>query len=268
MADIAETVIVTDQAEIHIVSASNADPTYRVSKLAAANKKPVAVPPDASLSKVITLMLANDFSQLPVMTSERDVKGIVSWVGIGSRLALNRPVNTAREAMEPHAEISSDASLFSVISLIVAHQYVLVRAADQRIVGIVTTSDVSLQFQELAEPFLLLGEIENHIRRIIAPRFSPGELCAAQHTADGDRNVDSASDLTFGEYKRLLEEPSRWNRLQVNIDRSEFIRLLDRVRSIRNDVMHFDPDSIPEEDLEILREFAGFLRSLQRIGAT
>jgi hypothetical protein len=40
------------------------------------------------------------------------------------------------------------------------------------------------------------------------------------------------------------------------------------VRIIRNDVMHFDTDGIPLEDLEKLREFARFLRLLQRVGVT
>jgi CBS domain-containing protein len=64
------------------------DPTYRLSKLPAANRVPISVKPDASLGEAVTLLLQHDFSQLPVMTSERDVKGTVSWMSIGGRLAL------------------------------------------------------------------------------------------------------------------------------------------------------------------------------------
>ncbi len=53
-----------------------ADPTYRISKLEAANKKPVSVAPDQILQIATTIMLMHDFSQLPVMTSDYDVKGI------------------------------------------------------------------------------------------------------------------------------------------------------------------------------------------------
>lgn len=60
------------------------DPTYRIGRLESANKTPTSVKPDATLRQAITLMLANDFSQLPVMTGPRDVKGIVSWKTIGS----------------------------------------------------------------------------------------------------------------------------------------------------------------------------------------
>jgi hypothetical protein len=37
------------------------------------------------------------------------------------------------------------------------------------------------------------------------------------------------------------------------------------VRKIRNEVMHFDPDGIPEKDLMTLREFSRFLQRLQII---
>lgn len=266
--EVAETVTITDHAEVRVVTTTFADPTYRISKLGAANTRPASVRPDSSLAEAATLMMANDFSQLPVMTNERDVKGAVSWKSIGSRLVLGQSPQCAREAMDPHAEISSDASLFTAIAIIVDHEYVLVRGSDQRIVGIITTSDLSLQFQQLSEPFLLLGEIENHIRRIIGSRFCAEDLAAAKDPSDGSRFVESASDLTFGEYKRLLEEPSRWNKLNLQLDRAVFIRLLETVRETRNDVMHFDPDGIEDEALEVLRDFAKFLRTLQTVGAT
>lgn len=266
--EIAEKVTISDHTEVRVVGTAFADPTYRVSKLAAANRSPVSVRPDTTLTEATTLMLANDFSQLPVMPNERDVKGMVSWKSIGSRLSLGQHPVAAHEAMEPHSEMSADASLFTAIPMIVQHEYVLIRGSDQRIVGIVTTSDLSLQFQHMTEPFLLLGEIENHIRRLISSHFNQGELSAAKDLADGAKEVETAADLTFGEYKRLLEEPGHWERLSLNIDRVVFIRLLDKVREIRNDVMHFDPDGIPENDLDVLRDFARFLRTLQTIGAT
>jgi CBS domain-containing protein len=245
-----------------------ADPTYRISKLAAGNRRPTSVTPDSCLAEAITQMMANDFSQLPVMVNERDVKGTISWKSIGSRLALRQSPHYVREAMEPHAEISSDTSLFTAIPLIVEHEYALVRGPDKRIVGIITTSDLSLQFQQLSEPFLLLGEIENHIRRIIGAKFTAEELAAVKDPADSARSVESASDLTFGEYKRLLEDPTRWGALGLELDRAVFGKLLDRVRDTRNDVMHFDPDGIEDQALGVLRDFTKFLRTLQMLGAT
>lgn len=241
------------------------DPIYRISKLASATRKPLSVTPDTKLEEAVTHMLTNDFSQLPVMIGGRDVKGVITWTSIGSRLAMGKNCSVAREVMEQHHEIRSDASLFSAINIIAEHQYVLVRGHDQKITGIVTASDLNLQFQQLAEPFLLLGEIENHVRRVISQRFTSTELESAKDPTDTKRVVTSVADLTYGEYIRLLENQDRWNKLNLTVDRKTCIGKFESVRRIRNDVMHFDPDGIPEKDLMTLRDFARFLQRLQII---
>jgi hypothetical protein len=56
--------------------------------------------------------------------------------------------------------------------------------------------------------------------------------------------------------------------LGVKIDRKIFVSQLQDIRNIRNDVMHFDPDGISDEERKTLRKFSEFLRSLQQLGAT
>lgn len=243
-----------------------ADPTYRIGRLEAANKSPVTVKPDATLPEAVTLMLTQDFSQLPVMTNDRDVKGIVSWKTIGSRLALEKKCGLVRECMEPAQEIGIEDSLFSAISIIAEHDYVLVRAQDKKISGIITASDFNIQFRKLAEPFLLVGEIENGVRQILHGKFTKAELNAAKAPGDEEREIEGVADLTFGEYIRLVESEKRWKKLKLAIHRVEFVKRLDCVREIRNDVMHFDPDGLEDTDLEKLREFAQFLKRLRDVG--
>jgi hypothetical protein len=89
------------------------DPTNRLGRLESANRVPISVKPDATLQKAVTLMLTNDFSQLPVMSGEREVKGIVSWKTIGSRLALKRDCPFVRDCMEPAHVLPIDDSLFN-----------------------------------------------------------------------------------------------------------------------------------------------------------
>jgi CBS domain-containing protein len=250
------------------LSGAYADPTFRISKLKAANREPIFISPDGTIQQAVTELMANDFSQLPVMTSARDVKGMITWGSIGTRLSVGKSGKYVRDFMDAHNEIRAEASLFQAIPTIVQHQYVLVRGNDNRITGIVTASDLSLQFQQLAEPFLLLGEIENHIRRILGECFSPDELASFQDTRTGKRAISSVADLGFGEYIRILENDDRWQRLKLSIDRTVFCTQLDKIRTIRNDVMHFDPDGIVEADLDRLRDFAYFLQRLQTMGVT
>jgi predicted transcriptional regulator len=244
-----------------------ADPTYRIGRLESANSPPVSVNPDSTLQQVVTLMLTNDFSQLPVMTGTRDVKGVVSWKTIGSRLSLKKDCVTARDCMEPAHVVSIEESLFSAIEIIAAHDYVLVKGTDQQISGIITASDFNEQFRKLAEPFLLVGEIENGIRRMLHGKFTVTELKAACDPDGNSDKVEGVADLTFGDYIRLIQEEGQWKKLKLEIDRVEFIKRLDKIRELRNDVMHFDPDGLEPEDLATLTEFAQFLKRLRDVGA-
>jgi CBS domain-containing protein len=242
-----------------------ADPTYRIGMLAAANRAPLRVKPDNAVEQAITLMLAHDYSQLPVMTNEFTVKGMISWRSLGTRWALNKEGTAVRDFLEDPPVISAERSIFVAITRIVEHGYILVRDSKNRITGIVTTSDLSVQFQLLTEPFLLLGEIENHIRWLMDGRFTKEELQQAKDPSDATRTIENVADLTFGEYIRLLQSPTMWSKLGVAIDRATFVRELETVREIRNDVMHFDPDGVPDQELETLRRIARFLQTLHSL---
>ncbi len=201
-------------------------------------------------------MLCHDYSQLPVMQSDRDVKGLFSWKSYGSRVASGTSCTLVREAMDAPAVITSRDTLFKAVNLIAEHDCVLVQATDKTICGIVTAYDIGSQFGELAEPFILLGEIENHVRYLIHGIFKQEELQQMKDPEDEDHEIRTVSDLTFGGYVRLLQNEQKWNKLSIRIDRKVFIGKLDRVREIRNDVMHFNPDPMDPADLQLLREFS------------
>lgn len=245
-----------------VVGGAVADPVARVSMLAAANRPPVAVNRDCEVAEAVTLMLMHDFSQLPVMQNERTVDGLISWKSIGAARAFNRETNYVRDCMENVEILGHDTSLFDAIELIARREVVLVRDSERKVSGLVTTTDVSLQFRALAEPFLLLGEIENHIRRLIAGKFSVEQLDAVRNPEDSDRQVSDVSDLTFGEYIRLLEAPENWSELQLNLARPQFVERMAEIRRIRNEVMHFHPDALSGEDLRVLRDTVRFMQAL------
>ena len=126
-------------------------------------------------------MLENDFSQLPVMTSETVVKGLFSWKSLGARLALARKCTAVRECMDRCYEVRNDTSLFGAIDDIVRHECVLVKHLNNKISGMVTTSDPPNHgFNNLTEPFLLLAEIENHIRDLMSGTFTNDDLRATR----------------------------------------------------------------------------------------
>jgi len=233
--------------------------------LRAASNPPVYVHRDTKLSEALTKMMINDFSQLPIMQGERTVEGYISWRTIGEALALKRECNTVRDCMEKSVTILDDTEpLLNAVNVIAKKDFILVRnSKDKRIVGLVTTSDITTSFYALAEPFFLIGQIEHSLRCIIDQYFNQDEIRVAKDPSDETRTVNSVSDLTFGEYLRLLENEKNWERLnKYLISRSVLLPQLRIVKDIRDDIMHFRPNGIPQEKVLTLRNMVGFLERL------
>ena len=242
------------------------DPSYRIGQLEAANRKPTTLKIDDTLEEAISVMLKHNYSQLPVTANQRDVNGVVSWKSIGVRLALKVPCKSVREYMEPPQIVSAEESFFSALQIIGRYDYVLVRGKDKTVSGILTASDFNEQFRKMAEPFLLIGEIENGIRGILRGKFTDQQLQAAKAPPD-ERQITGIDKLTFGEYTRLLGTEQNWKRLALHVDRAKFVCWLTEVGKLRNNVMHFNPDGLEKADLAQLQEFAEFLKCLRDAGA-
>ena len=63
---------------------------------------------------------------------------------------------------------------------------------------------------------------------------------------------------------KIYDKLRIFNKLNLSIERSHFIKQLDKVRQIRNDIMHFDPEGITREQGEDLTKMAKFLMELKK----
>ena len=234
------------------------DPTVRIDVLTAAHNVPLSVKRDDPLLKATTIMRIEDYSQLPVMPNQFKVVGVVSWNSIGEAHAQGRTPTRVGECMVDAHVIDISTPLADATDLIYVHDYVLV-SRQSEITGIITAADLAVQFKQLTHPFLLIGEIEHHLRNLVRGRFSVEELVDASGGSDA---VQGPDDLTFGGYVRLLQREEAWTRLGLEADRSEFLARLDAVRLIRNDVMHFSPDARDALETRQLESMARFCRTL------
>ncbi len=256
-------IVVASEGVVETVLSEPADPTFRIGSLPAANKSLTTVGQDDTLKKAVTMMLQSDYSQLPIMHGEREVKGMISWKSIASRYAIGGECCKVQHCREDAQVVDGNGTLFDAIPTIVKHGYVLVRnPQDRKITGIVTASDLSLQFQQLAEPFLLLREIELHIRQLLQDKVLPEDLDWLGSADTTAPKPSSISDLSFGGYIRLVQRPQVWQRLALNIDQASLTKQLEDVRQIRNDVMHFDPDPMTAKQLDVLQNASKFMQQL------
>ena len=236
---------------------------FCIGMLEAANRpnEVLTITRDRTVEEATTVMMTHRYSQLPVTQDMRRIDGMISWRSMGWARARGDACEFVRDCLEPVRILDQDAPFFEAVDTITEQEVVLVRGRDRTITGIVTTSDLSREYHQRASPFLLLGEVEDRIRILIDRNLS-AEIKQAKDPGDGAREIEDASDLTFGEYVRLLESRENWKKLRLGIDRKRFIELLSDVREVRNDVMHFRPDSSEPENLDKVRMLHRLLEQL------
>jgi restriction system protein len=235
--------------------------SLKVGHLRAASQEVLVVRPDDSLARAQTLMILHDYSQLGVASTSRSVQGAITWETIG-RKSISAELSCARDAMVPAEEVEFDQDLLPLLPTIANAGYVLVRGRDRTLSGIVTAADVTVEFDALASPFFLLGEIERRLRLVVDEHFTPEELSDFRQPSDTGRSIGSAEDLSLGEISRLIEKPDVWERLHWRADRVTFTDFMHEVRSVRNRLMHFSPDLPSELEVAQMRNLLAFLKAV------
>jgi predicted transcriptional regulator len=239
------------------------DPIQRIKLLPSSNNEPISIPRDAKLKEAITLMMLNNYSQLPVMNGSRNVIGYVGWDTIGCALSNGINSEDVKDYLKTEITILNyDTPILEAISVVIEKEFVLVSKNDKTISGIVTIADISNQFLLVTEPFLLLEQIENHIRQLLDKKFLIEEL--KTFCQNNEKDIEFIDDLSFGDYIFILSNPDNWDKLNLKIERSYFIKHLDKIRIIRNDIMHFDPEGITKEQKNDLNKMAKFLMELKK----
>lgn len=194
--------------------------------------------PEWSLEKVETTMIMHEFSQLPILTSKRDqLKGTATWASIAAA-RRNGKADTAKDAkVEGYFVAESSADLIDLVPRIIEDEFIYYRDPSGAIVGILTASDLAGAFQLNAGPYIRVGEIEARIRQILdkLPLPTLRKFLKDQDVAD----FNGASDMTFGEYVKTLGDEKVWTSLDLPFDQGACVNTLEKVRVVRNAIMHF-----------------------------
>lgn len=234
-----------------------------IGMLKAANRPDdlIAVTRNDTVRHATTEMKIHNYSQLPVMQGSRTIHGMISWRSIGEAVKRGSPSELVHQCMdEDVCVVAHQSDLLETVELIAREEVVLVLGLDKKVSGIVTTSDLSLEYHRLAEPYLLLREIETRLRQLIQRAFTAEEIASVGSRVGTTRAVRSVSDLTFGDYKSLIEPRKGWSKLGLAVTRKPFVGLLEDVRDARNRIMHFRGDALdPSSRWESIRKLRRLL---------
>ena len=239
-------------------------PSLTVRHLASANlgENLISVPKEVKLEVAVTQMLMHDFSQLPVVNGKRNISGAITWKGITRHLTQGIQCSLVKSCVTKAPEISINASLFDALNELSKHEFLLVLDEQKSLTGIITHADITEDFSKLGEPFLLLGEIEKSLRKLILPVFERAKHLIVK---EGMASIDirSPADLTLGNFHQVLSDPRLWEALQLPLlDRGAFIEELAVIMQLRNRIMHFREPFLERPLVERIRRFKYFLNYL------
>ncbi len=220
----------------------------------------MSVKREASLSEARTKMMLHDYSQLAVWNGRGSDVMAVTWESI-AKAQLCRQELTLSDAIVSARVVGLDDDLIPLIGTIANEGFVVVRRKDRELSGIITSADLSVEFETLAGPFFLLGEIERRLRRVIEGVFTPEEIREMRDVADRGRCGQSRRSELRGDCPSPRGSSTlRADWLACRPDARH--RTVHRIREIRNDLMHFSPDPPDEDDRRLMRNFLMMFRTL------
>lgn len=250
----------------------------RIGEIPAAQSGVESVTSTTQLTEATYLMRTKNYSQLPVMDDQRTLTGVITWHSVALMYAQQLEPTLANALVDTPSVAETHQDFFSLLPMVRENGYLLVRGSDGRFTGIVTDADITERFEATAWPFFVVGEIEFRLRRCLGAALDPDAIRAAQPNRP-ERQTGLITDLMFGDYVKLLDGDPRGGNQRVmdrcaradqnwqalgwtGVDRVQFVHQLDRVRQIRNKIAHFDPDPLPQQLSQDLRQFAALLRQL------
>jgi hypothetical protein len=139
------------------------------------------------------------------------------------------------------------------------NEFVFVLGPDRSVTGIVTLADVVEAYGQMASPFFMIGRIDQRLRRIIEAAF-PMNTVADLCDPDNRRGLTGCDQLTMGDYQRMLENPKCWDQLGWSLDRKSICARLKEIAKVRNNLMHFNNDRLPEDVISMLQNFLDLLQ--------
>ncbi|RAK63821.1 CBS domain-containing protein [Hymenobacter edaphi] len=136
---------------------------------------PVTVSPENSLTEALSLMLKNDFSQLPVLDEDGRPTGIVTTDSIARALLnLGTKVRDLHviDAVIKAPTFPVDEDLLYLLDFLLKSSAVLIVDGGRKLIGIITDYDTTQYFRGRAEDIVLVEDIESTLKAHIRNTYS------------------------------------------------------------------------------------------------
>ena len=208
---------------------------------------PVSCKLGDSISKAKTLMLLNDFSQIPVLNNEQKIEGCISWRSIGKVESTSENKELVDDFMEKAVILNEKDSFLESIKLIAQNEYIFVANSENKLSGIITTYDMTMYYNDFMFPYIKLGIIEDCLRYLITNKIK------------AELKIE-ITEFVFNDYIKLIDKDENWIKLGFKeLDKSIFVSKLKEIKEIRNNVAHYKPTPLTKEEHFVIEAFASII---------
>ena len=181
-----------------------------------AGQAPATVRPQETIKMALSRLMAEKLELLVVQNGDRArVEGIFSYASFThAHLAGKDPKTVADCTSHEFTEVNEEKPLIDAVRDIMRLGTVVVRSSHNKLCGVVTARDVAPVFIELAEPFLLLGQIENHLRGLLERaklKKDQYKALVVESAIDRKAGAEGPDDLTLGELIVAFESEAVWD---------------------------------------------------------
>jgi predicted transcriptional regulator len=247
---------------------------HRVQSLIPDEQQLATIAPETRVADALALMQKNHFSQLPVIAG-RAVLGIFSYRSFSQKALAKQKVTKewlgelpVEDFLEEFEFVHSAEDWNRVRRYLNQDDAFFVGHRD-KLDGMVTTMDVLDYFADVANPFIMLAEIELSLRQIIHTCLDGETLPAAikkslTHTY-GQREIPSAlNEMTFDNYVQIISNSENWPHFEKMFGvgdrtRKQTNQKLKQLGDWRNITFHFKRRLQPWE-LDTLAEYREWLQ--------
>jgi hypothetical protein len=251
------------------------------------------------VSDAIERMIEHGYSQIPVRDETRRIIGVFTWKSFGQRISellhvgnLKLRTLSIKDAMEhpvrfiaPDVYIDTETDWDDI-------DYVLVGAPDEPL-GLLCVSDVLGRLNDFAEAFVLIYEIEQELRSLIADVYTDEDLrdvlkgmattggrpvtqvirrltevvdeygksgaiksAITLLTSHVPKPLNSVDEFTFGQYRQLICNRENWLKFEPIFQAPREMVQADfsAINDLRNSIFHFR-EAITLKDTDRLRRF-------------
>jgi predicted transcriptional regulator len=240
----------------------------------------VCIPPNTSIEKAFQIMQQHKCSHLPV-TIKNEVLGIFSYRSFSLHL-MRMQFDEARlktlpveDFLEKPDYLQINNEIKKLVAVFEKEEVVLIGQAE-RLQAILTPVDAARFLHQISYPFILLGEIELVLRRLIEFCVNAEQLndCIQRNLSSkySKRNLPTTlEEMTYADYMAILNDPDTWNCFEAVFGdelqgyRTRLHIRLDQIRRIRNKVFHFKEPLNDEENQELLAHREWFLMKARSV---